>query len=194
MDLNLLLLGYPAMDAEVGRKLLKTLNKRHFLPIYSTTVVGGKTLNTLGFEDCGIRSSKLTNCVILNSTITCTVLDGCILVNCDVRNCTLKNSHVNGSSVIDSEWINPLRSKCEVRPTPPFNRMPPEARAMILSEAMTWNGKVLFAALHGDPILHREALEVFRNTCAFTVRNANDLTQKIMSQPRFQCIQKFAIK
>lgn len=143
---------------------------------------------------------QLINCVIMNTTLTNAQLEHCILVSCELQGCELMNSSIDNSSIktskiVDSKFTNCLRSKCDVTPTPPFNRIPPEIRVMIMSKVINWRGKipVLIAALRGDPVLYREALGVLHRNYTFKLHLWNESTRKQMSRAAFQSIEKLEV-
>ena len=160
----------------------------------------GKTLFDSTFKDrCSFRDSALINCTIMNATLVNTVLDGCVLINCDVRDCRLKESHIKSSKVVNTKFINSLRSKCDFSPTPPlspFKRIPPEVRIMIILKVIMWKGTTppLIAALRGDPVLYREALDVLHKTSTFRLHWKNEVPREIMGRTAFQSIRKLDIK
>jgi hypothetical protein len=164
-------------------------------PIYSSSVLHGKALRDSIFVRCSLTDMRLINCFIMNTTLINSLLERCLLVNCELRGCSLVASSIKTSRIVNSTFTNSLRSKCHVTPTPPFNRIPLEIRAMVFSEVIEWKGKTpaLIAALRGDPILYREALGVFRKTCTFTLHWDNEVTRKKMSQAAFQSIEKIRI-
>jgi hypothetical protein len=184
------------MVHDIERRLLEGLDVQN-VPVLSHSLFDGQPAHSNSiFKDCVLTDTELNCCLISKATITNTVLEGCILVNCDVLDCVLKDSHLKSSKIVESEFINSLRSKCEVRPTPYFNRIPPEVRVMIMSNAIRWNGKTpaLLAAVRGDPVLYREALSTLPKVATFQLHQANEVNRKVMSQLAFQSIEKLEIK
>jgi hypothetical protein len=165
-------------------------------PAISNTMFHNKILQNSVFSYCVFKDVAIEHCMIVNSTLTDSVLKDCVLVSSDVLDCYLKDSRIKNSKVVESKFINSLRSKCEVRPTPSFHRIPPEVRITILSKAIKWDGKIpnVIAALRGDRVLYREAIGVLWETCTFTLHQANHLGRRAMSPAAFQSIRKLEIK
>ena len=187
---------YFQMDFIVGQKTVQSFEGTD-AQVHSNALLKSVTLSSYStYKECLITGSVLKGCKILKATVIDTVLEDCILFLCNVQGCQLKNSHIDSSRVFESKSINSLRSRCEVRPAPPFNCIPPEVRAMILPLAIAWNGKTppLLAALRGDSVLYREALAVFRSNCTFRLHNANWASRSAMSQSTIQSIHKLHIK
>jgi hypothetical protein len=184
------------MVLDIEQCLLQGLEVQN-VPVHSNSLFGRKSpYSNFIFRDCVFTDAELNSCLIVSATITNTVLKGCILVNCDVLDCVLKDCRLKSSKIVESEFISSLRSKCEVRPTPYLNRIPPEVRVMIMSMAITWDGKTpaLLAAVRGDPLLYREALSTLPKVATFQLHKANEINRKVMSKAAFRSIEKLEIK
>lgn len=175
---------------------LKALETQNIQVCQNGTLDGVILRDKVFRSECTITNTQLTNCIIMNSFLTNTKLDHCIIAKCELRECRLIYSSIKESKVIDSEFTFCLRSKCDVTPTPPLNRIPPEIGVKIFSDVIEWKGKTpaLIAAVRGDPVLYREALGVLRRTCTFSMHRETYATRQSMRGTVFQNIKKLMIE